>query len=274
MESHDDSDDAGAVSSFIRAPQILVAEDDRVHREVVREFLEPVGCRLDFSFDGKDVVSRYSTSAYDLVLMDVQMPVMDGYEASEAIRKIERNRGVHVPIIAMSSDLNEFDRDGVRTGTMDGRLDKPIKLPSLIQVLGEHLSHLVIDRDVDTSHVAIPAGPFDIRVALHSVGGKTERLHRLVGILIDDMPKQYQTIIESLTKGDLKTAFRALHTLKGQSAYIGASEVLKFVNEVEQRMLREELNLEDEPLRILNLELRVLCNILKRLSISDIEEAD
>ncbi len=123
--------------------RVLVAEDNEINREVARGLLEYVHMQADFAGDGKEAIELFSShpaGTYDAVLMDVQMPVMDGHEAAKAIRALERPDGKTIPIYAMTADAFAEDVGAALASGMDGHIAKPIEPKILYEKLQEAIS--------------------------------------------------------------------------------------------------------------------------------------
>ena len=118
---------------------MLLAEDQTLNAEIAVELLALAHMQTDWVQDGREAVERYAHAEppYDAILMDVQMPGMDGYEATQAIRDIERRTGAHVPILAMSASAFEEDVAAARAAGMDGHLAKPIDTQLLYRRLAQ-----------------------------------------------------------------------------------------------------------------------------------------
>lgn len=117
--------------------RILVAEDNSINIQVARYILSPLASELDFVLNGEEVIEKYLKNQYDLILMDVVMPVMDGYEATQKIRKIEliRGDGTKIPIIAMTANnMYEEIQNCLNIG-MDGFLSKPFNTTDVKEIL-------------------------------------------------------------------------------------------------------------------------------------------
>ena len=113
-------------------PHVLVVEDNRVNQTVAVRILKKLGCSIESASDGKDALAKLAGTCFNLVLMDVQMPVMDGLAATVEIRRIEKeNKQPHCPIIAMTAHALEGDRDRCLAGGMDGYVTKPINVGEL-----------------------------------------------------------------------------------------------------------------------------------------------
>jgi CheY-like chemotaxis protein len=111
--------------------RILVAEDNRVNQVIVTRILQRLGHALVIANNGKEALSLLAQQPFDLVLMDVQMPEMDGFLATEQIRKMERSTQTHIPIIAMTAHAMKGDRERCLSAGMDGYVSKPINAVEL-----------------------------------------------------------------------------------------------------------------------------------------------
>jgi signal transduction histidine kinase/ActR/RegA family two-component response regulator len=128
------AEDSGAASSPMR---ILLAEDNPVNQKVASRFLEKNGHSICIASDGHAAVEAAGREAFDLILMDVQMPEMDGFHATAAIRTSERGSARHVPIIAMTAHAMSGDRERCLAAGMDGYVPKPLRLKDLLQAIAE-----------------------------------------------------------------------------------------------------------------------------------------
>jgi PAS domain S-box-containing protein len=120
--------------------RVLVAEDNAVNQRLATRLLEKRGHRVTLSRNGREAVEALANQAFDLVLMDVQMPEMDGFEATAAIREKEKHNGAHVPIIALTAHAMKGDRERCLAAGMDGYLSKPIRSQELDEILETYLA--------------------------------------------------------------------------------------------------------------------------------------
>lgn len=123
--------------------RVLLTEDNELNREIALEILQGTGFTVDTALNGAEAVHKVQAvypGSYDLVLMDIQMPVMDGYEATQAIREFERAAKRHTPILAMTANTFEEDKQRARDAGMDGHIAKPIEIPLLLKTLEEVFS--------------------------------------------------------------------------------------------------------------------------------------
>jgi CheY-like chemotaxis protein len=126
-------------TEVITKPRILVAEDDQVTRKVLGMMLQMAKYETDFAEHGQKVVEKWENGKYDLILMDVQMPHMNGIEATAAIREKERNKGGHTPIVAMTAHALKEDEERCFAAGMDAYISKPLDLKECLQLIGETL---------------------------------------------------------------------------------------------------------------------------------------
>jgi signal transduction histidine kinase/ActR/RegA family two-component response regulator len=151
-----------STSEFSRPLRILLAEDNRINQLVTIRLLERLGHVVDTVTDGKEAVERMASSTYDVVLMDLQMPEMDGIEATQAIRRLERERGHRrVPVVALTARATKDDREECLGAGMDGYLQKPFVRETLIEAIAE-----VVDRSMlrfrRSPPEGAPAGPSEL----------------------------------------------------------------------------------------------------------------
>ena len=121
---------------------ILIAEDNPVNQKLLRLMLEMHGHHVLLTGDGKEAVAVFQSEDIDLILMDVQMPGMNGFEATSIIRELEKNSGKHVPIIAVTAHVMPGYKEECLTAGMDNYLAKPFRMQELFQVIEETIAQL------------------------------------------------------------------------------------------------------------------------------------
>ena len=118
-----------------KGPRVLLAEDNAINQTLAVRLLEKRGCSVEIAGNGREAVAAFEKQSFDLVLMDVQMPEMDGFEATAAIRDRERTTGTHTPIVAMTAHVMKGDREQCLAAGMDGYIPKPVRAQELFEVL-------------------------------------------------------------------------------------------------------------------------------------------
>jgi CheY-like chemotaxis protein len=184
-------------------------------------------------------VENFISSAFDVVLMDVQMPIMDGFEATAAIRLCERDHGTHIPIVAMTAHAMEGDREQCLSSGMDAYLSKPIRPAELFALLeGLQLQagapHVLSPAPVPQAQPERHPGPislpalgdrdvFDQEKALEQCLGSDELLRKMAARFIETMPGLLAQITGAAMNGDALALRKSAHTFKGAAASICAT---------------------------------------------------
>lgn len=138
----DDKKEDCKIKKSIRTGRILLAEDNELNQEIAVAILEEAGFSVDVAANGQvavDMLAHSEAGYYQIVLMDVQMPVMNGYEATKAIRKLENKEIASIPILAMTANAFEEDKQEALKSGMDGHIAKPIDMKKLMEMLEELL---------------------------------------------------------------------------------------------------------------------------------------
>jgi signal transduction histidine kinase/CheY-like chemotaxis protein/HPt (histidine-containing phosphotransfer) domain-containing protein len=245
-----------------RTPQlsglILLAEDNVVNQDVAREMLESLGCRVHVASDGLEAVDLAFHGEYDAILMDIQMPGMDGYQATRSIRSQEQRekqekRGGPVrrtPVIALTANAMQGDRQECLDAGMDDYLTKPFRRDELLELLRRWLpaagdpattggtsDHAGTDREPAPDSVALAPALLDRR-ALDAIRELSpERgatiLARVIDSYLLSAPDQLEALRRALVDKDAKTLQTQAHSLKSSSANVGARELSALAREVE-----------------------------------------
>jgi PAS domain S-box-containing protein len=220
--------------------RILLAEDNPANQKLVTYILQDRGHLLEIANDGQQAIDRIAQKDYDVILMDVEMPGMNGLEASAAIRNREAG-GRRIPIIAMTAHAMASDRERCLAHGMDGYLSKPIdahEMISLIERLGAGSA-----REAPSSIPAEPAAQkagavFDPELALKRCTGSKDVLAGMVGCFLQEVRDLLPQMREASEKGDLAEVARLGHRLKGTIVYLGAEPAEKAAIAVEK--IRED----------------------------------
>ena len=217
---------------------VLVAEDNPTNQKVIVMRLARLGCQVDVANDGQEAVQAASSTAYDLILMDCQMPLMDGFQATRAIRK---KCGSRVPIVALTANAMEGERERCLEAGMDDYLAKPVRpedlLDKLQQWLGEG-SRSVPERAsghlVRQSGEQLEAFIDELKAAQTS----REDIDQLLQIVLESTPPILLSLTEAIEKQDEQPACFAAHSLKGSFATIGLRDLSEAVRSVEEECKR------------------------------------
>jgi PAS domain S-box-containing protein len=226
----------------IRGARILLVEDNELNQEVATELLRDVGFVVDLAENGLIALDRVRASKYDLVLMDMQMPEMDGVTATREIRKDQRFK--NLPIVAMTANAMQSDRDRCLAAGMNDHVAKPIEPEDLWKALLQWIKPhpLTGGTTIGTTERAPPAVDIDLPSAidgldiangLRRVVGKKSLYLSMLRKFIAGQKNATASIRQALTDNDAITAERVVHTLKGVSGNIGATYLQQQAEKIE-----------------------------------------
>lgn len=212
-----------------RAIHILLAEDDPVNSKLVVTVLERAGFSVDAVNDGQKTIQALKSKDYDLVLMDVQMPEMNGFEATKAIRQME-DKKQHIPIIAMTAHAMKEDKERCLQTGMDDYISKPIEPQNLINTIEKWIKSTdvqdTISRREHSDEEASDEGtPVNFDNALERFGGDKEFFKEILEEFLSYIPKQLEVLDEAVKKGDASEAEREAHKIKGAAENVGAGRI-------------------------------------------------
>ena len=201
-----------------RPLHILLAEDNRINQRVALHTLEKQGHTVVVVGDGQAALTALAQAPFDLVLMDIQMPILDGLAATAAIRAQEQTQGTHLPIIAMTAHAMHGDRERCLAAGMDGYVTKPLKTADLAAAIAQL-------RPVSSPETRVVTPPVDISATLQSVGGDQHLLVDLFEVFQQDYPKQLAELRDAIGAGDAERMAQVAHSLKGAVGYFGSQTV-------------------------------------------------
>ncbi len=220
--------------------RVLLAEDNRVNQVLVMHLLDRQGHSVTLAANGREVIRAFERADFDLVLMDIQMPEMDGFEATAAIREKERVGGAHVPIIALTAHAMKGDRERCLAAGMDGYIAKPIRESELQEVIESVLGGLPLSaRNARGEH---HEKVLDCAAALDRVGGDRRLLGELARLFQGECAKLLAAVHEAVTRRDPRALERAAHTLKSSVGNFAASATYKAAERLEILARQGELD--------------------------------
>jgi CheY-like chemotaxis protein len=196
---------------------------------------------VEVAADGRAALAALEQSGrgtFDLVLMDVQMPVMDGLEATAAIRDAERASGTHLPIVALTAHAMRGDRERYLEAGMDGYVTKPIDGVELARIIDQLVPPGAARGMVPVA--AVPAAPapagrpaFDRRFISARLGNNAHLFAKLVRLFLDDSPARMRAMRRAISTGDGKALREAAHALKGAATNFAAAPVVEAARQLE-----------------------------------------
>ena len=243
------------VKSSVSSLKILLAEDGEVNRRVALGFLEMRGDHVTCACDGRETVDAWEKGKFDLILMDVQMPEMDGLEATAAIRDQEQEAGGHIPIIAMTANAMKGDRERCLEAGMDGYIAKPIEREQLFATLDEfakdfdrphsevstkspreEIPEAVSSAESPTHRGSVSAdGVYSLDVALERIPGGMSSVKLMIPTLLKECSKHLDELRAGLAERNALKVQRSAHTIKGSADVFGATRVVQAALDMESR---------------------------------------
>ncbi|NWG31077.1 MAG: PAS domain S-box protein [Rhodocyclaceae bacterium] len=211
--------------------RILLAEDNAVNQRVAAMMLQKLGCRVTIANNGREAVELWRAGRFDLILMDCQMPEMDGFAATAEIRRLEGDAG-HAVIVAMTANALEGDREKCLAVGMDDYLSKPVTRPRLEAILARWLPARGTEADDEEM--------FDRSRLAAATGGDEELAEEILSIFDDGLPALVDRIGQAARRGDAPGLAAAAHELKGSAGNVGAVRLARLAAEIEAAARRGE----------------------------------
>lgn len=232
--------------------RVLVAEDNLINQKLTVRMLEKLGYQSDVVENGQEAMAALARSSYAVVLMDCQMPLVDGFEATKLIRQRESatqesaatnaHETRHIPIVALTANAMRGDRERCLLAGMDDYLTKPVRKEELKGVLDRWIPMSQPPQTTDTDGATRPnmeaiAGAvpviFDVAALLRNIGGDTALLEELVALFLTRYQPMLEEIRASLANRDQQAVEQAAHALKGTAGNLCASEVVLSAGQLE-----------------------------------------
>lgn len=244
-----------------RSLRVLLAEDNAINQCLTVRLLEKRGHTVTVVQDGAEALAAMRRQTFDVILMDVQMPHMDGLETTLAIRAREQDTATRVPIVAMTAHAMQGDRERCLAAGMDGYVTKPLHPTDLFEVIARLTAPAAHMPETSPA----PKGEQDIldrRTLWERVAGDADLLREIIELFLADCPERLMELHEALTHQDCTALARAAHRLKGALGNISANHALAAVRCVETSAREGDVDAATEALAKLEDELARLIPLL------------
>jgi CheY-like chemotaxis protein len=241
-----------------RGRRILAAEDNPVNQRLLLEMLRKRGHSVVLTSNGLEAVEAFGRERFDIALFDVQMPEMSGLEATAAIRARERELGGHIPIVAITANAMQGDRERCLAAGMDAYIAKPIRRTELFEVI-ENMPII----QASEGSVQFDGSLFD---------GDPEFLAEIVNLFLATCPEMLSAIEDAIAQQDADAVRRSAHTLKGAVANFGAAAVVERAKAIEMMGQDGDLSGATGALQSLRLRLEAFQPELRAALVDTIEK--
>jgi PAS domain S-box-containing protein len=251
----------------LRPLRILLAEDSLVNQKLALGLMGKHGHHVTAVQSGRQALEAVAKNEFDLVLMDIQMPELDGLSATREIRQIERQTGRHLPIVAMTAHALKGDREQCLAAGMDGYVTKPVRARELFDAIAEVLGETAL-ADAGAAAVSYSSSPSEVSqvmdwsVALDAVGGDRDLLKEIVAAFLEEYPGLLLEIRRTIDRGDAAGLRLAAHRLKGSMRYFAATRAFDHAYILETKGREGDLADTAVPLAVLEQEINRLTPIL------------
>ncbi|MBU1078746.1 MAG: response regulator [Spirochaetes bacterium] len=231
LEGRGDVDERDADTPKIAAGNelsILFVDDNEYNQLLGRRLLEKIGHRVALADNGKKALNMLEKGTFDLILMDVMMPEMDGYEATIKIREKEKKTGKHVPIIAMTAKVMKGDKDKCLAVGMDDYISKPINSEKLYKKIIKQVHDLSLSTDA-----GLKEDPVDLKKLLSTLDGDREMLEEYPKHLNKEIPIMLRDSKKAIKEIDPQKLKRAVHSMKGLFSFLTRKDLTDMLNDLE-----------------------------------------
>lgn len=219
---------------FNQKAKVLVVEDSEINCKLILKILRTYGLNCDLATNGQEAITAYKAHKYDLILMDCQMPILNGYEATEIIRKLEEKTGEHTPIIALTANALSRDEERCYNAGMDDYISKPIIIENILEIISKYIELVKEDSmEVEEKYGNIQ----EIESIINDMSKelaftKTEAIQFFVEYL-EMLPKSVDDLEDALKDNDFEKLKQTAHKLKGSSSSLRIEKITQLSSALE-----------------------------------------
>ncbi len=213
--------------------KILLAEDKPMNQTLTAALLKKKGWNIDIAVNGREVLEKLKTSSYDLILMDIHMPHLDGIETTKLIRREEQKTGRHIPIIAITAHAMEEDRERFIAAGMDDYISKPLRSNELYATVEKYLNPSYPN--------ALNILASDMKGILKQLSGDLNLLEEIVTIFLTDYQKDLHMLKEGIRQNNYSLVAEISHGIKGELGNLGLKMAYAFATQLEKKAKERDL---------------------------------
>jgi CheY-like chemotaxis protein len=256
-------------NDFLKGKRILIAEDDFVNQKLISHSMQTTGAIFDIVGNGKEAIEHLMMGTYDLIMMDINMPEMDGFEATEYIRK---NMKLTIPIIAMTGWSSKDDSNKFENVGMNGTLAKPFGLENLYKTLQEVLIDVKPTVTSESREKALIDETPNVDLSLLNELSESDSEYKktIVQMFLDSMPETIQQIEEAFAIKDYDALAKAAHYAKSSLSVINVEDLRALVAKIEMNCKKNE-NLDE--LETLVKRVKTKYNLVVEILLEELKKA-
>jgi CheY-like chemotaxis protein len=234
--------------------RILVAEDVELNQHLARHMMESWGFEVDIAMNGQEALVLVQQNTYDLVLMDIQMPEMDGMEATKQIRQLTDTIKAAIPIVALTANALKGDRERFLAAGMNDFLPKPFNEPNLFSIIAHNLNQMItVDNDslqeVMTPETNNPDKLYNLSMVYGIAGGDEGFVKRMLRLFLDTIPLALQEIQKEVALQKWEQVGKLAHKMKSTIDSMGISSLKETIRLIEHNGKKGE-NTEQMPAQV------------------------
>ena len=218
--------------------RVLVAEDNLVNQALMKALLRRAGHEPVVANNGIEAVKLFGSDSFDIILMDVQMPEMDGYDATYEILKLQADSGRRVPIIALTAHASPADRSRCLAAGMDEYLAKPIRAQSLYAMIDRLTGHHTTV-NIEKAKTKTTVSAIDWKAAFETVGGDEGLLKELLRVFVGDQAKLVEELKAAIESGNAREVRLSAHSFRGSLRHLGVIEASRFAGRIEDKAVAD-----------------------------------
>lgn len=254
---------ADGAGIYVKA-HVLVVEDNLVNQQVAAEIFKSLGCTVDIAANGEEGVKMASAGKYDVIFMDCQMPVMDGYTATAEIRR-RQQPGEHIPIIAMTAHALKGSHEKCLAAGMDDYIAKPVSPDAVFAMMMKQLAAQPADARPASPGPAPHMSAINRERAMATTGGNIDMLKRVTRVFIENVPAEVDQLGRASSSGDAAEVRRLAHSIKSAAAALGGMRVSDLAFQIEMAAKDGDLKLAAEMFDSFHEEFADLMLVLKKI---------
>ena len=226
-------------NDFLKGKRILIAEDDFVNQKLISHSLQTTGAIFDIVGDGKEAIEHLMMGTYDMILMDINMPEMDGFEATTYIRKSLK---LNIPIIAMTGWSSKEDNTKFERVGMNGSLPKPFGLENFYKTLSDVLidNTLALDKQTNMEKMTDETPNVDLYLLNELSESDSEYKKTIIQMFLDSMPETIKEMDDAFSVKDYESLAKAAHYAKSSLSVINVEDLRELVAKIELNCKKNE----------------------------------